>query len=63
MPEVYRASTLVCLPSYREGLPRVLLEAAACGRAVISTDVPGCREVVLHGVERLAAFPPAMRPH
>ena len=50
MPEVYRASTLVCLPSYREGLPRVLLEAAACGRAVISTDVPGCREVVQHGV-------------
>lgn len=50
MPDVYRASTLVCLPSYREGLPRVLLEAAASGRAVISTDVPGCREVVQHGL-------------
>ena len=33
MPEVYRSCSLVCLPSYREGLPRVLLEAAACARA------------------------------
>lgn len=36
----------VVLPSYREGLPRVLLEASAMGRAVIGTDVPGCRHVV-----------------
>lgn len=50
MPEVYRNATLVCLPSYREGLPRVLLEAAACTRAVVTTDAPGCREVVQHGV-------------
>ena len=34
------------LPSYREGTPRSLLEAAACGRPLITTDVPGCREVV-----------------
>jgi glycosyltransferase involved in cell wall biosynthesis len=34
------------LPSYREGLPKVLLEAAACGRAMVTTDVPGCREIV-----------------
>ena len=46
MPEVFAQSTLVCLPSYREGLPKVLIEAAACGRAIVTTDVPGCREIV-----------------
>lgn len=50
MPEVYRSSTVICLPSYREGLPRVLLEAAACQRAVVTTDAPGCREVVQDGI-------------
>ena len=40
----------VILPSYREGLPRTLLEAAAMGRPIIATDVTGCREVVDHGV-------------
>lgn len=38
------------LPSYREGLPRTLLEAAAMGRPAVSCDVPGCRQVVVHGV-------------
>ena len=42
-------ATLVVLPSYREGTPRILLEAAAMGKPIIATDVPGCREVVLHG--------------
>ncbi len=46
MPAVYAEATLVVLPSYREGLPKVLLEAAACGRAMVATDVPGCREIV-----------------
>ncbi len=46
MPAVYAAAMLVVLPSYREGLPKVLLEAAACGRALVATDVPGCREIV-----------------
>lgn len=39
-------ANLVVLPSYREGLPKVLMEAAACGRAVITTDVPGCRDAI-----------------
>lgn len=40
---------IVCLPSYREGLPKALIEAAAAGRAIVATDVPGCREVVIDG--------------
>lgn len=46
MAAVFRESNLVVLPSYREGLPKVLIEAAACGRAVITTDVPGCRDAI-----------------
>jgi glycosyltransferase involved in cell wall biosynthesis len=49
MPSVYATSTIVCLPSYREGLPKTLIEAAACGRPLIATDVPGCREVIIPG--------------
>ncbi len=49
MHAVYRSANVVCLPSYREGLPKVLLEAAASGRAVVTTDAPGCREAVRHG--------------
>ena len=44
---LFAASSLVVLPSYREGLPRVLIEAAASGRAVVTTDVPGCRDAVV----------------
>ena len=43
--------------SYREGLPKVLLEAAACGRPIITTDVPGCREVVINGYNGLLVPP------
>jgi len=39
-------SNIIVLPSYREGLPKVLIEAAACGRAVVTTDVPGCRDAI-----------------
>jgi glycosyltransferase involved in cell wall biosynthesis len=55
--EVWRRSHIAVLPSYREGLPKALLEAAACGRPVITTDVPGCREVVEH--ERTGLLVPA----
>ncbi|HEY0028246.1 MAG TPA: glycosyltransferase family 4 protein [Allosphingosinicella sp.] len=44
------AADCVVLPSYREGLPRTLLEAAAMAKPLITTDVPGCREVVDEGV-------------
>ena len=47
MPQVLSSATLVVLPSYYgEGLPKVLIEAAACGRAVITTDHPGCRDAI-----------------
>ena len=44
---------IVCLPSYREGLPKILLEAASCGRPIVTTDVPGCREIVIDGLNGL----------
>jgi len=49
MPFVLCQSNVVCLPSYREGLPKVLLEAAACGRAIVTTSAPGCADAVRHG--------------
>ncbi len=49
MPAVFAQSHIVCLPSYREGVPKALIEAAACGRPIITTDVPGCREIVHDG--------------
>jgi glycosyltransferase involved in cell wall biosynthesis len=49
MRRVLSAAHVVVLPSYREGLPKVLLEAAACARPIVATDVPGCREVVRDG--------------
>lgn len=50
MPAVFRSMHIVCLPTfYPEGVPRVLIEAAACGRPIVATDRPGCREVVQDG--------------
>lgn len=43
---IFSDSNIIVLPSYREGLPKVLIEAAACGRAVVTTDVPGCRDAI-----------------
>ena len=48
-PAIAEADCMV-LPSYREGTPRTLLEGAAMGKPLIATDVPGCREVVEHGL-------------
>lgn len=51
-PALARSSVYV-LPSYREGTPRTVLEAMAAGRAIITTDAPGCRETVQDGVNGL----------
>jgi glycosyltransferase involved in cell wall biosynthesis len=51
--DILKGSHIVCLPSYREGLPKSLLEALSCGRPIITTDVPGCREVCADGVNGL----------
>ncbi len=49
----YAEANIVCLPSYREGLPKSLVEAAACGRAVVTTNVPGCRDAITPDVTGL----------
>lgn len=57
MTDVFAKSNIVALPSYREGLPKVLLEAASCARAIVATDVPGCREIVRNNVNGLLVPP------
>jgi glycosyltransferase involved in cell wall biosynthesis len=50
MAKILAQANIVCLPSYYgEGVPRVLIEAAACGRAIVATDAPGCRDIVRNG--------------
>ena len=57
MPRVYAESHVVCLPSsYGEGVPKVLLEAAASARSIVCTDIPGCTEVVRQNINGLV-FP------
>ncbi|MFY2763025.1 glycosyltransferase family 4 protein [Arenimonas sp. MALMAid1274] len=53
MPALLASVDVVVLPSYREGLPKGLIEAAACALPLVTTDVPGCREVVTDGVDGL----------
>lgn len=69
MPMVFAQSHIVALPSaYGEGVPKVLIEAAASGRPIVTTDTPGCREIVQHGengllvpVRDVAALTEALR--
>ncbi|MDP2689743.1 MAG: glycosyltransferase, partial [Deltaproteobacteria bacterium] len=49
MAEMYRQAHVFVFPSMREGMPKVVLEAMACGCPVVATDIPGCRELVLDG--------------
>jgi len=50
MPSFYKNADILCLPTkYKEGIPLTLLEAASVGRALVATDVPGCREIVRNG--------------
>jgi len=58
MPRCLNEAHIVCLPTYyREGVPKVLLEACAVGRAIVTTDIPGCRDVVREGENGLLVPP------
>lgn len=57
MPALFQSVHAVVLPSYREGLPKSLIEAAGCALPLITTDVPGCREVVTSEVDGLLVPP------
>jgi len=58
---VWAAAHVAVLPSYDEGIPKSLLEAAACGRPIVATDIPGCREIVRDGENGLL-IPPRDAP-
>ncbi|RMH01501.1 MAG: glycosyltransferase family 1 protein [Planctomycetota bacterium] len=63
VPSLIKLARLVVLPSfYREGVPRVLLEAAALGKALVATDMPGCRDVVQEGVTGRLVPPRTVAP-
>jgi glycosyltransferase involved in cell wall biosynthesis len=58
MASVLRGASIVCLPSYyREGVPKVLIEAASVGRPIVTSDMPGCREIVVDGLNGLLVPP------
>lgn len=62
IPMILREAHIVCLPSYREGVPKILIEAAATGRAIVTCDVPGCREIVRPGENGLLVPPQTVKP-
>lgn len=53
----WAGADIAVLPSYREGLPKALLEAASCGLPLVATDVPGCREICIHETSGLLVPP------
>ena len=58
MEQIYPLAHIICLPTYyMEGIPKSLIEAAACGRPLVATDVPGCREIVRNGENGLLIPP------
>jgi glycosyltransferase involved in cell wall biosynthesis len=58
MPAVLAQATIVALPTtYGEGVPKILVEAAAAGRPIVATDTRGCREIVHNGVNGLLVRP------
>lgn len=57
IPDILRGAHVAILPSYREGVPRSLVEAAAAGLPLIATDVPGCREIVRNGLNGILVPP------
>jgi glycosyltransferase involved in cell wall biosynthesis len=63
MPAVYRQASIVCLPSfYREGVPTSLVEGAASGRPLVSTNTPGCRDICRDGISGKLVPPRAVAP-
>lgn len=54
---IWKNAHIALLPSYREGLPKSLLEAAACARPIVTTDVPGCREIVIDHINGFLVLP------
>ncbi len=52
-----KKSTIVVLPSYREGFPKILMEAAACGRPVVTTNVPGCKDAIIKNITGILVPP------
>jgi glycosyltransferase involved in cell wall biosynthesis len=57
MRALYADADIFVLPSYREGLPKSLIEAAACGLPLIATEVPGCKDVITNGQDGLLIPP------
>jgi glycosyltransferase involved in cell wall biosynthesis len=57
IPGVMGRASIICLPSYHEGLPKALIDACAAGRGIVASDIPGCRAVVTEGMNGLLVPP------